>query len=189
MGKILCFAGSTRKDSANKKLARYAKNIVPSLISFIDLRDFSMPLYDGDLEERDGIPENAKKLKQMILEADGLIIASPEYNGGVSGVLKNAIDWVSRPDRGEKPMNAFKGKKAAIMSASPSQYGGARGLENLRHILEHMGTDVLETEVSIGNAYEAFDASGNLLVKANGVKNLVESLCHQLDIRRESPDS
>lgn len=182
MKKILCFAGSTREDSINKRLARWAaqRDVDGVQLTFIDLRDFPMPLYDGDLEERHGLPDNAKKLKEMVLESDGLLIASPEYNGGVSGVLKNAIDWVSRPDKGEKPMNAFREKHAAIMSASPSQYGGARGLVNLRHILEHMRMDVIETEVSVGNASEAFDASGKLVLKADEVEKLVRLLCEKV---------
>ena len=94
--KILAFAGSTGEDSYNKKLARLSLQYANSIdvkINFIDLRDFTLPLYDGSFERDNPYPKNAKKLKEMMVEHDGILIASPEYNGSVTGVLKNIINW------------------------------------------------------------------------------------------------
>ena len=98
--KILAFAGSTRKDSFNKKLVKItgeAARLAGAQVTYLDLRDLPMPLYDGDLEAEQGIPQNARKLKALMLSHDGLLISAPEYNSSISGVLKNAIDWASRP--------------------------------------------------------------------------------------------
>src|SRR5262249_29719722 len=102
--RILAFAGSTRRDSFNKKLAGIAADgarAAGAEVTFIDLRDYPLPLYDGDLEAEKGLPEQAQRLKKLFLDHDGLLISSPEYNSSISGVLKNTIDWVSRPVPGE----------------------------------------------------------------------------------------
>ena len=111
--RVLVFAGSTRSDSANKKLARVAATKLEAAggkATFIDLRDFPMPLHDGDLEAATGIPPEGLRLKGLLKEHEGLAIASPEYNSSVTGVLKNAIDWASRPEPGEAPLAAFRGR-------------------------------------------------------------------------------
>ncbi len=134
--KILAFAGSTRSASFNKRLARIAAEGARKAgadVTFIDLRDYPMPLYDGDLEDKEGLPANAKKLKEIFLAHKGLLIASPEYNSSMPGVLKNTIDWVSRvSDPKEVPLACFDGKVATLMSASPGALGGLRGLVHLR---------------------------------------------------------
>lgn len=164
--KILAFAGSSRTHSLNKKLVRYAAEMAKSdgvEITTIDLRDYPLPLFDGDLEEREGLPENAKKLKAMFREHDGLLIASPEYNSSVTAVLKNALDWVSRAEsEDEPPLVAFRGKVAALMSASPGALGGLRGLVHLRAILGNLGVIVLPEQVAVPKAHEAFDEQGSL---------------------------
>jgi NAD(P)H-dependent FMN reductase len=120
-------------------------------------------LYDGDHEEREGLPENAKKLKQIFLANDGLLISSPEYNSGISGVLKNAIDWVSRTETDdEKPLCCFLGKVAALMSASPGALGGLRGLVQVRAILGNIKVLVLPDQIAVSKAYEAFNPDGSL---------------------------
>lgn len=162
---ILAFAGSTRSASYNKKLVQIAMEgarKAGAVVTPIDLRDYSLPLYDGDLEERDGIPENAWKLKALFKTHDGLLISSPEYNSSVSGVLKNAIDWISRPVEGEVPLAAFTGKVCSLMSASPGALGGLRGLVTLRSILGNIGVIVLPDQVAVGKAHEAFDEDGHL---------------------------
>ena len=121
-----------------------------------------MPLYDGDLETEQGIPENAKKFKAMLLGADGFLISAPEYNGSISGVLKNAIDWASRPVAGEAPLACFAGKVATLMSASPGALGGLRGLVAVRSLLSNIRVIVLPDQVAIPKAPEAFDADGKL---------------------------
>lgn len=163
--RILVFAGSTRRDSFNKKLARLAARsaeVAGTKVTLIDLRDFPMPLYDGDLEASEGQPEAARRLKQQFLQHDGLLISAPEYNSSITAVLKNSIDWISRPVSGEPPLVAFRGKVAALVSASPGALGGLRGLVHLRSILGNIGVLVLPDQVAIVHAHEAFDEAGNL---------------------------
>ncbi len=163
--KILCFAGSLRAQSFNKQLARHAAELARAAgatVTYVDLRDFPMPIYDGDLEERDGIPTPAKQLKQLFKEHDGLLIASPEYNSSISGAQKNAIDWCSRPEPGEPPLVCFRGKVALLLAASPGALGGLRGLVTVRSILSSIGVLVLPDQLAVGQAHQAFDADGRL---------------------------
>lgn len=163
--KILAFAGSTRTDSFNKKLVKIAATGAiegGADVTVIDLRDFAMPLYDGDLEQQQGLPSNAKKLKDLMLSHQGLLISAPEYNSSISGVLKNTIDWVSRPSAGEESLACFKGKVAGIMSASPGGLGGLRGLVHVRAILENISVLVIPDQIAVGKAHEVFNADGTL---------------------------
>ena len=117
--RILVFAGSTRAASLHRQLAQRATEALRRAgmdATFADLRDYPMPLYDGDLEDGSGVPATAKALKELFREADGFVIASPEHNGSYTALLKNAIDWVSRPEPGERPLAVFRGPK----SHSPS---------------------------------------------------------------------
>lgn len=163
--KILAFAGSTRQDSFNKKVLSIAVQGARNAgaeVTIIDLRDIPMPLYDGDFEKEYGIPENGKKLMNLMIEHDGFLIASPEYNRSVSGVLKNAIDWASRPVKGMSSLKAFDGKVACLMSASDGALGGLRGLFALRWILENIKVLVLPKQGTVPKANEAFDENGKL---------------------------
>lgn len=162
---VLAFAGSTRRDSYNKsvvKIAAAGAEAAGVSVTFVDLRDFAMPLYDGDLEEETGLPDNAQRFKALLLAHQGLLIASPEYNSSISGVLKNAIDWASRPVAGEAPLACFTGKICSIMSASPGALGGLRGLVPLRLLLSNIGVLVLPDQIAISKAHEALDAQGRL---------------------------
>jgi chromate reductase, NAD(P)H dehydrogenase (quinone) len=163
--RILALAGSTRKDSYNKRLVRIAAGgaeAAGAQVSVIDLRDYALPLFDEDLERDQGTPEAAKRLKGLMVKHDGFLISSPEYNSSISAVLKNAIDWVSRPVPGETPLVAFGGKVATILSASPGALGGLRGLVHLRSILGNIGVIVLPDQVAISRAFEAFLDDGSL---------------------------
>jgi NAD(P)H-dependent FMN reductase len=163
--RILAFAGSLRIGSWNKKLARIAAagaRAAGADVTELDLRDIPMPLYDGDMEREQGLPPNAKVFKRLLIECDGMLISSPEYNSAVSGVLKNAIDWASRPEPNETPLIAFKGKVAGLMSASPGNLGGVRGLAALRSILGNIGVIVVPTQLGIPRANDAFDERGEL---------------------------
>ena len=165
MANILAFAGSTRTESFNKKLIRIAAEGARgagALVTLIDLRDFPMPLYDGDLEVSSGLPEHARRLKKLFLEHDGLMISTPEYNSSVPGVLKNAIDWVSRSEPGESPLAAYAGKIAALMSASPGGLGGVRSLNVVRMMLSNIKVLMLPDSVSVSKANEAFNPDGSL---------------------------
>lgn len=162
---IIAFAGSLRTDSLNKKLVRIAAAAAEragAKVTLVDLREHPMPLYDGDIEAEQGLPQEARRFKQLLIEHDGFLIASPEYNSGISGALKNAIDWASRPEEGETPLVAFKGKFAGLMAASPGGLGGLRGLSDLRSILFNIGVHVLPDFVGVAKAHELIDASGAL---------------------------
>jgi len=163
--KILAFAGSTRTDSYNKTLVKIAAAGAKSAgadVTYIDLRDFPMPIFDQDLEAQDGAPATVKQFKELLIARDGLLIASPEYNSSVSGLLKNAIDWASRPAPGEAPLACFTDKVAMIMSASPGGFGGLRGLVALRSILGNIRVLVLPDQVAIAQAHTAFNPNGTL---------------------------
>ena len=163
--RILAFAGSTRTDSWNKKLIQVAAagaRAAGAEVTLIDLRDFPMPLYDGDLEAKEGLPPGAKEFKKLMLEHAGLLISSPEYNSSVSAVLKNAIDWASRSEPGEAPLAAFAGKAAGLAAASPGALGGLRGLVHLRAILGNIQVLVIPHQVAVPKAHEAFTPEGGL---------------------------
>ncbi len=164
--RALVIAASTRTDSLNKRLAQFAASALEQQgveVTLADLRDFPMPLYDGDLEAAEGLPPAAHDLKSLVRQHDALVIASPEYNGSFPAVLKNTLDWLSRPESGERPGAAFRGKTAWIMSASPGAGGGRRGLRHLRDVLQNLGMSVHTVEISVPRAHDAFDQQGRLL--------------------------
>ena len=163
--KIIALSGSSRVKSWNKKLVGIAADGARSAgaeVTNINLADFPMPLYNGDLEEKQGLPNAVQDLKSLMINCDGFLIASPEYNGGYSAVLKNAIDWISRPVAGEERLKAFAGKKAVIMSTSPGALGGVRGLTQLRQILTNIQKIVLPDQASVPGAHNAFKDDGAL---------------------------
>ena len=162
---ILAFAGSTRTGSFNKQLVRVAAasaRTAGAEVTLIDLRDLPMPLYDGDLEANEGLPQHAKTFKELLLAHQGLLISAAEYNSSITGVLKNGIDWASRLAPGEAPLACFTGKVAALMSASPGALGGLRSLVHVRAILGNIGVLVLPDQVAIPRAHEAFNPDGSL---------------------------
>jgi chromate reductase len=163
--KILAFAGSARTDSYNKRLARIAgagARQAGARVTILDLREYPMPIFDGDLETAEGLPRNAALVREMMLGHDGFLIASPEYNGSVTPLLKNVIDWTSRAGKGEDGLAPYRNKFAVLMSASPGGYGGLRGLAHLRAILQNTGMIVLPDQVTVGRAEEMFTADGNM---------------------------
>ena len=170
--KIVAFAGSTRTGSFNKQLvtiAAEAARAAGAEVTVVDLRDLALPLFDQDLEAADGLPAGAKKFKALLCESDGFLIASPEYNSAITGVLKNAIDWATRSESDdEPPLAAFRGKAAALFAASPGALGGLRGLVHLRAILGNIGVLVLPDQVAIPVAHEAFDEAGKLKDERKG---------------------
>ena len=165
--RILAFAGSTHRESFNKKLVQIAAagaREAGADVTDIDLRDYRLPVFDQDHESEQGKPDHAKALKQMMIDHDAFLIAAPEYNSSITGVLKNSIDWVSRPDDGEAtPLVAFRGKVVTLMSASPGVLGGLRGLVHLRSILGNLGCIVLPNQAAVPKAHEAFKDDGTLV--------------------------
>ncbi|MFS0758197.1 NAD(P)H-dependent oxidoreductase [Noviherbaspirillum sp. 1P10PC] len=163
--KILAFAGSARKASLNKRLVRVAAEgarRAGAEVTEIDLRDFPVPIYDGDLETEQGLPPKARELRQLMLEHQGFLIASPEYNGSIPALLKNLIDWTSRAVDGQDGLAPYRNKVAVLMSASPGSYGGLRGLVHVRAILGNIGVIVLPEQLAVGKAHEAFSLDGSM---------------------------
>ena len=190
--RILVFSGSARSGSLNAALAALAAkkmslaNAEPTLIS---LRDYALPIYDGDLEQSEGVPENARRLAEHVISSDGLFITSPEYNGGYSPLLKNAIDWITRvPNEGG---NVFSNRPTAIGAASPGSLGGIRGAMMLRQTLAvALGALVLGGQVVVPSAGKAFDDMGNLTdarseASLNGmIEKLIRTASAMKDDRR-----
>ena len=173
--KLLLVSGSARAGSFNGRLASAAARHAASLGVETDLvapADLRLPLYDGDLEERDGLPAAVLALKARFVAADAILFACPEYNSSITPLLKNLIDWVSRAGtEDEPPLAAYKGKVAGLVSASPGALGGLRGLVTVRSILGNIGVLVVPTQFALAKAHEAFDDQGNL-TDAHAVKSL-----------------
>ncbi len=182
---ILAFAGSTRTDSLNKRLVRQATLVARDKgfsVTLADLHDFPMPMYDGDLERTHGLPDSARAFKALMVDHPGMLIAAPEYNSSLSAVLKNAIDWASRPQPGEPPAVAFRGKLIGLLAASPGALGGIRGLATLRPVLSGLGALVAPTQFSVPHANDAFDAQGAFLdaARAQGLAAMIGEFCSTL---------
>jgi NAD(P)H-dependent FMN reductase len=184
--RILAFGGSLRRDSFNQKLVAIAAEGAREAgaeVTLIALRDFPMPLFDQDVEAETGKPDAAKRLKELFLSHQGLLIASPEYNSGYSAALKNAIDWVSRVDSPEEPaLSALAGKTAVIMATSPGGLGGLRGLVPLRMLLGNLGITLLPDQIAIPSAFQAFGPDRRLVdpKQEAGVKALGAALANEL---------
>jgi NAD(P)H-dependent FMN reductase len=163
--RILVFAGSTRSASYNRKLAAVAADELREAgadVTHVDLTDYPMPLYHGDLEAAEGLPESVRELKKWFVAHQGLLLACPEYNSSITPLLKNTIDWVSRKEGDEPSLAAYKGKVVGLTSASTGRLGGLRSLATVRSILSNIGCLVLPTQVAVPHAKEAFDDDGAL---------------------------
>ena len=162
--KIIAFAGSLRKDSYNKKLVNIAVKQAEKLnakVDYIELADYPLPLFDEDIESL-GTPDNLIKLRDKFHSADALLIASPEYNGSFSAVLKNTLDWLSRPASKDENQVNFSKLTVGLMAASPGKLGGIRGLSHIREIMSNLGSLVIPDSLAISAAYNAFDDQGQL---------------------------
>ncbi len=168
--RLLFLAGSAREASINKRLAQLGARIaeangIPA--TFADLGDYPLPLYNGDIQDKDGIPENALKLEALMKVHSGIFIACPEYNASITPLLKNSLDWVSRIRRdGEMPLAVFKSRVFALGAASPGGMGGIRGLVSVRTVLEMgLGALTLPDQFLLPRALEAIDEHGHLKSK------------------------
>ena len=158
--RILAFSGSARRESLNRKFLAVAVQLVREVggdITLLDLNDYGLPLYHGDLEDTDGLPANATKLIGLIAHHDALLIASPEYNSMITPLLKNTLDWCTRGDD-----DPFGGKVAAVISASPGGYGGVRSLQLAQQLLLKLGCHVVPGQLTLPHADKAFDEQGGL---------------------------
>jgi chromate reductase, NAD(P)H dehydrogenase (quinone) len=181
--RLLFFAGSAREGSYNKKLARLACHIAGANgveAVFVDLKDYPMPIYNGDVEATDGPPERARAFTALLQEYDGVFIATPEYNSSVPPLLKNTLDWVSRVKAdGESGIEVYRTRVFAISGASPGYYGAMRSLLHLRQILEiGLGAAVIPQQLALPRAMNAFEDDGGLKDEAQQVllKRVVEAL-------------
>ena len=164
--KILVFPGSNRQGSFNARLADAAAQELAARqadVTRISLADYPLPIMDEDLQDRDGIPENAMKLARMIASHDGVFLACPEYNSSIQPLLKNTIDWVSRVSKdGERPLRAWRGRIVALGSASDGQFAGVRGLYHVRSVLMNVGAQIVTEQCSVSRASTAFTEDGRI---------------------------
>ena len=174
MCKLLAFSGSLRQHSYNQSIVTAAAEGARDAgaeVTIVHLADYIAPIFNEDDEMKTGIPEGAKKLKALMIEHDGFLIANPEYNSAYSAALKNAIDWASRKEEGESPLQAFKGKTATLMAASPGGLGGIRGLVSLRMLLGNIGMYVHPTQQAIGGVSSLLDTNG-IVIDESTLKKL-----------------
>ncbi|MEN8637496.1 NAD(P)H-dependent oxidoreductase [Pseudoalteromonas distincta] len=176
--KIIALAGSLRQESFNQKIineaARFALQ-TGAEVEVIKLNELNIPLFNEDIEAQ-GTPSDVQLLKDKLRAADGILLASPEYNGSITAALKNAIDWASRTEQGAVP--AFRNKVVALFSASPGGLGGLRGLNHVRDILSGIGSLVLADQLAVPSVHTLFDESGQINEPVTAEK--VSALAHQL---------
>ena len=182
--KLLIFAGSTRTQSFNRRLARAAAEVATGLgaeVTLLELGTLDVPLYNADLEAR-GTPTDVIRLKQLMLDHPGWVICSPEYNGSYTALLKNTLDWASSPIKGDpewsQGLRCFTGKVVGLLSASPGALGGLRSLGNLAPLLRNLQCWVAPQQFALGQAGNAFDADGQLIEEKHrqNVQTVVEQV-------------
>ncbi len=171
--RILAFAGSARSASFNVRLLRLGAEVTVA-----DMREYALPLMDEDYESAEGVPENARTLKALMKSHHGFLVACPEYNSSITPMLKNVIDWTSRREEGERPLECFGGKTVGLISASPGALGGLRGLVHVRSIFGNVGALVIGEQFALAKAHEAFTAEGAL--KDAGHAGLLASVAGRL---------
>ncbi|MHC4842075.1 MAG: NADPH-dependent FMN reductase [Planctomycetota bacterium] len=178
--KILAFSGSNRAGSHNHKLVQAAANLLAQSsaeVSVIKIVDFDIPLYSPDIESA-GTPDGVYKLKELAKSHNGYFISCPEYNGSITPMLKNTLDWLSRPSPDEPRGAAYKGKTGAVVAATPGNMGGIRGLPHVRQIMLGLGVTLVPKQLALGNAAKAFDDDGNLAVERSA--DTLRQICTDL---------
>lgn len=162
---VLAFAGSTRRESFNRRLLRAAVEAAEASglgVDHVELSDYPIPIFNQDLEAEHGQDPHATRLRRKLQACDGLLLASPEYNGSVTPLMKNVIDWLSRSEEGGAGVEVYDGKKALLIGASPGRSGARSSIDHLRAVLERIGVEVMDSGFSLPRAGDAFDDSGNL---------------------------
>jgi NAD(P)H-dependent FMN reductase len=173
--RILAISGSLRRHSYNRRIlgvAARAAERAGAAVTLVELGDYPLPLYNPDEHTAAAYDPNALRLQRLMTEHDGFLVASPEYNGSLPAVLKNAIDWCSRPSGVYEPRGVFSGKAAAIMSAGPGAFGGLRSLSHLRAVLTSVGVHVLPTEIAVPRAGDVFDGETDRILDAATAQRL-----------------
>lgn len=182
VARILVFAGSIRSGAFSGQVAAAAAKELAVLgadVTLISLADYPLPIMNEDLEEEEGVPENAYKLARLIAANDGVVICTPEYNGSMPPLLKNTIDWVSRVSRDNgKPLHPYPGKLVAICSSSDGHFAGIRSANHLRAVLSHIQMDLISPQVSVPDASNAFDENGDFVSERlrHGMTRLCKTL-------------
>ena len=176
--KILIFSGSIRTGSVNTRLAGTITKALAekgAQANHITLADYQLPIYNGDLEEEKGVPENAKKLGTLIARHDGVVLVSPEYNGSIPPLLKNTLDWLSRDLGDTKPYQAVT---YALAACSPGKLGGIRVVNHIRDTLVSVGADIITPQLCVGPAGDAFNDDDELTIEFH--QKLLQNLCDTL---------
>lgn len=164
--KILAFAGSTRKASFNRRLLPVVVDgarAAGAEVTVIDLAEYPLPLFQQDEEAEKGLPAHARTLKDLFKSHGAVLLACPEYNGSITPLLKNTLDWISRQDGAEAGGVPYRNKLAALVSASSGRWGGMRGLRHVREILTTLGVTVIPDQYNLSAADKAFDEQGRML--------------------------
>ncbi len=180
-GKVLAFAGSSRRESINHKLLVHIVGRLQNEgaeVTLVNFRDFDIPLFGEDLMAEQGMPADAQRFYKLLTEHPAFLIACPEYNRSITPLLKNVIDWSTIPRKGDRPMLAFDGKTVGLCAASMGKLGGLRGLFHVSDILQSIGANVLPKQVAVGNFSEAFDDAGNMIDKM--AATMADAMCGQL---------
>ena len=182
--KILAFAGSVRKESWNRKVLDVAvlgARDAGAEVTLVSLADYPMPIYDADWHEANGVPQNMLKLREQMMQANGLLIASPEYNASITPLLKNTIDWLSQSVDGASGSAPYLNKTGALLGASGGAFGTIRALPHVSTILSNLGVLMLPV-LAIPGVHKLFDEAGNMTderargqIKALGAR-LAESI-------------
>ncbi len=162
--KILAFAGSSKVRSLNNQVLTVACDFAKAAgadVTQLQLGDYEIPLFSEDVEAA-GFPDVVVQLQNVFNDHDALLIASPEYNSSVTPLLKNTIDWVTRPGPSQSPLQSFQNKTACLISASPGALGGLRGLRHVREILSNINVLVVPGQFALSSASSAFDDNGQL---------------------------
>ncbi len=180
--RILVFAGSIRTGAYSGKVADVAQKALAvqgAEVTRISLADYPLPIFDQDLERERGVPDNAMRLARHIAAHDGVLIATPEYNGSIPPLLKNTVDWVSRVRRDNgKAFHPLTGKPAGLCSSSEGRFAGIRAINHLRAVLVRCRMEVVTPECSVPDGEEAFDADGAFADER--LQQSMESLCRTL---------
>lgn len=180
--RILVFAGSTRTGAYSGRTADCAQKelaLQGAEVTRISLADYPLPLMDQDLERAEGVPQNAVALARLFVAHDAILIATPEYNGSIPPLLKNAIDWISRVrSDGDRPLHPLPDRLVALCSSSNGHFAGIRAIGHLRAVLSHIQMDVISPQVSVPNAGTAFGENGDF--NEERLRKGMERLCREL---------
>jgi NAD(P)H-dependent FMN reductase len=159
--RIVVMAGSRRREALSRRVAAAcarALDAVGAEVERVELDDYPAPLYDGDLEAASGLPEAIVRLQRVLHASDGVLVVNPEYNGSLTPLLKNTLDWCSRPNPTDPERSGGKvyaGRAAAVVGSSPGALGGMRVLFHIRDVLGYLGMQVIPQQLAVGKAGEA----------------------------------